>query len=147
MHNTDAARHTINESLGLASKDGFITIYTNECSAVEQALALASDPTIPDTYLQKLSSALGIHPEESNQQIELPGAAALEGNKQLLEPLSQRELEVLRLIDQGLANKEIAQKLSLAPATVKAHIRNLYGKIDAKSRTEALSKARNLGLI
>jgi len=56
-------------------------------------------------------------------------------------------LEVLKLINNGLANKEIAQKLSLAPATVKAHIRNLYGKIDAKSRTEALSKARSLKLI
>ena len=101
---------------------------------------------MPDSYLQRLSTELGIQREYLVQQ-ELPGAAALEGNLQLLEPLSQRELEVLRLIDEGLANKEIARKLSLAPATVKAHIRNIYGKISAKSRTEALSKARQLQLI
>ena len=102
---------------------------------------------ISDNYLQKLTSILGIQASSTPTQAELPGAAALESNKQLIEPLSQRELEVLDLIHQGLANKEIARKLSLAPATVKAHIRNLYGKIDAKSRTEALSKARSFGLI
>jgi len=146
-HNKEAARLIINESLALASQEGFTTVYTNESSVVEQVLALSSDPTIPDVYLQKLTTALGIKPEESPKQAALPGAAALESNKQLLEPLSSRELEVLKLIDNGLANKEIAQKLSLAPATIKAHIRNLYGKIEAKSRTEALSKARNIGLI
>jgi len=147
MHNIEAARTSINESLQLASQDGFISVYTNENPIIQQALALCSDPTISDSYLQKLTSILGLQIEPTQTQAELPGAAALESNKQLLEPLSQRELEVLDLINQGLANKEIARKLTLAPATVKAHIRNLYGKIEAKSRTEALSKARNLGLI
>lgn len=147
MHETEAARSCINESLLLASQDGFISVYTNESQTIQQALALCSDPTISDKYLQKLTTILGIQTNHSPNQAELPGAAALESNKQLLEPLSQRELEVLDLINQGLANKEIARKLTLAPATVKAHIRNLYGKIEAKSRTEALSKARNLGLI
>lgn len=143
----EAATKTINESLSYAAKEGFIALYTQETKALGQVLALCNDPTIPDGYLQKLSSAMGFQHEEVVTQSELPGAAALESNVQLLEPLSQRELEVLRLIDKGLANKEIAQKLSLAPATVKAHIRNLYGKISAKSRTEALSRARKLGLI
>ncbi|MFT7185026.1 MAG: LuxR family maltose regulon positive regulatory protein [Pseudohongiellaceae bacterium] len=147
MHDTEAARASINESIHLASQDGFISVYTNENKNIQQALALCSDPTISDRYLQKLTSILGIHANLAPTQAELPGAAALESNKQLLEPLSQRELEVLDLINQGLANKEIARKLTLAPATVKAHIRNLYGKIEAKSRTEALSKARSLGLI
>ncbi|MCG8613930.1 MAG: LuxR C-terminal-related transcriptional regulator, partial [Pseudomonadales bacterium] len=66
---------------------------------------------------------------------------------ELIEPLSARELEVLFLINDGLANKQIAAKLSLAPATVKAHIRNLYGKMAVKSRTEALAKARQLALL
>ena len=147
IHDNEAARLSINESLHLASQDGFISVYTNEKPVIQQVLALCSDPTISDSYLQKLTSILGLQVESSPSQAELPGAAALENNKQLLEPLSQRELEVLDLINQGLANKEIARKLTLAPATVKAHIRNLYGKIEAKSRTEALSKARNLGLI
>jgi LuxR family maltose regulon positive regulatory protein len=147
MHDKEAAQKSINESLLLASQDGFMSIYTNENQSIQQALALCSDPNISDNYLQKLTSILGIQASSTSTQAELPGAAALESNKQLIEPLSQRELEVLDLIHQGLANKEIARKLSLAPATVKAHIRNLYGKIDAKSRTEALSKARSFGLI
>ena len=65
----------------------------------------------------------------------------------LAEPLSKRELEVLMLIDQGLPNKKIADKLCLAPATVKAHIRNIYSKINASSRTDALAKARLMGVI
>ncbi|KZZ22246.1 hypothetical protein A3752_06995, partial [Oleiphilus sp. HI0081] len=148
LHNSKEAEEAIKESLHLASQDGFISVYTNEAVELLPVLALGADPSIPDSYLQKLSATLGLSNETKPvQQDELPGAAALESNKQLLEPLSSRELEVLGLIDQGLANKEIAQKLSLAPATVKAHIRNLYGKIEAKSRTEALSKARSIGLI
>ena len=147
QNNITEAKSVINESLALASQEGFIALYTNEAKDISQVLALCNDPTIPDNYLQRLTSELGMQHEQEQSQSELPGAAALESNTQLLEPLSQRELEVLKLIDKGLANKEIAQKLSLAPATVKAHIRNLYGKIAAKSRTEALSKSRQLGLI
>jgi LuxR family maltose regulon positive regulatory protein len=143
----EAASEAIKQSLQLASQDGFISVYANETKAILRVLALGADPSLPDAYLQKLSHTLGLHSEQPTSKIELPGASALESNKQLLEPLSQREIEVLGLIDQGLANKEIALKLSLAPATVKAHIRNLYGKIQAKSRTEALSKARAIGLI
>ena len=66
---------------------------------------------------------------------------------ELAEPLSQREQEVLELINQGLANKDIAGKMSVAPATVKAHIRNLYGKLSVGRRTEALARARELGLL
>lgn len=141
------AQSAINESIAMASKEGFVAVYTNEHKDITKLLALSNESSVQDTYLQKLSSGMGLKQEQSKSEEQLPGAAAFENNIQLLEPLSQRELEVLRLIDEGLANKEIAQKLSLAPATVKAHIRNLYGKIAAKSRTEALSKARQIGLI
>lgn len=142
-----AARTAINESVKLAAREGFVAVYSTEGKDISKLLGLCNDIEIPDTYLQKLSQAIGLKNEQPSTQNELPGAAAFENNLQLLEPLSQRELEVLKLIDEGLANKEIASKLSLAPATVKAHIRNLYGKIDAKSRTEALSKSRQLGLL
>jgi LuxR family maltose regulon positive regulatory protein len=69
------------------------------------------------------------------------------GNTDLPEPLSQRELEVLDLINRGLANKDIANTMGVAPTTVKAHIRNLYGKLAVGSRTEALAKARELRLL
>jgi LuxR family maltose regulon positive regulatory protein len=65
----------------------------------------------------------------------------------LVEPLSQRELEVLHLLALGRTNQEIAQQLIVAPGTVKAHIHNIYGKLDVARRTEAVARARQLGIL
>ena len=65
----------------------------------------------------------------------------------VVEPLSNREIEVLKLIAEGLTNQEIAQKLYLSTSTVKAHTYNLYSKLDVHSRTQAVAKARMLGVL
>ncbi len=65
----------------------------------------------------------------------------------LIEPLSDRELEVLRLIVEGYSNQEIANRLVVALSTVKTHINNLYGKLGVQSRTQAVARARALGLL
>ena len=65
----------------------------------------------------------------------------------LIEPLSQRELEVLQLISDGASNREIAQELVLAIGTVKKHISNIFGKLGVSSRTQAVARARELDLI
>jgi DNA-binding CsgD family transcriptional regulator len=65
----------------------------------------------------------------------------------LPEPLSTRELQVLRLIDQGMTNPEIAVKLVVAPSTVKTHINNIYGKLGVETRTQALNRARDLKIL
>jgi len=65
----------------------------------------------------------------------------------LIEPLSERELEVLRLIAQGLSNQEITRKLFVALSTVKGHNLRIFAKLGAKSRTEAVARARELGLL
>jgi LuxR family maltose regulon positive regulatory protein len=65
----------------------------------------------------------------------------------MLEPLSERELEILRLIALGKTNKEIADTLVIAVSTVKSHINNLYGKLGTNRRTQAIAIARDLGLL
>ena len=65
----------------------------------------------------------------------------------LIEPLSQRELEVLHLVAQGLSNREISERLFLTLSTVKGHNRQLFGKLQVQSRTEAVARARELGLL
>jgi LuxR family maltose regulon positive regulatory protein len=65
----------------------------------------------------------------------------------LVEPLSARELEVLQLIADGMTNQEIASRLYLALNTVKAHTRNIYGKLGVNSRTQAVAKARVLRIL
>ena len=64
-----------------------------------------------------------------------------------VEPLSERELEVLQLIAKGLTNQEIASKLFLSLNTVKVHNRNIYGKLSAHHRAEAVARARALGIL
>lgn len=65
----------------------------------------------------------------------------------LVEPLSERELEILQLIAAGQSNEEIAQTLVIALGTVKKHINNIYGKLDVHSRTQALVQAKALNLL
>ncbi len=65
----------------------------------------------------------------------------------LIEPLSQREREVLELIAEGLSNTEIAERLFLAPTTVKVHTRHIYEKLNVNSRTQAVAQAHKLKLL
>ncbi|UCG26485.1 MAG: response regulator transcription factor [Chloroflexota bacterium] len=68
-------------------------------------------------------------------------------NQPLLEPLSDRELEVLDLIAGGFSNQEIADRLFITVGTVKTHAHNIYGKLDANGRTQAVARARELELL
>jgi DNA-binding NarL/FixJ family response regulator len=68
-------------------------------------------------------------------------------SQSLPEPLSDREIEVLSLVAQGLSNREIAAKLFISLGTAKTHIHNLCGKLGAQNRTEAAIRARELGLV
>ena len=65
----------------------------------------------------------------------------------MLDPLSQRELEVLQLIAKGLSNEEISERLFLALSTVKGHNRIIFDKLQVQRRTEAVARARELGLL
>ncbi len=72
---------------------------------------------------------------------------ALPDQTALAEPLSTRELEVLQLVHQGLSNQQIALRLNVAPSTVKTHINNIYGKLGVQTRVQAITRARELGLL
>jgi DNA-binding CsgD family transcriptional regulator len=64
----------------------------------------------------------------------------------MVEPLSERELEVLNLIAEGNSNRQIASQLHIAPSTVKTHINNIYGKLEVQTRVQAINRARELNL-
>jgi LuxR family maltose regulon positive regulatory protein len=65
----------------------------------------------------------------------------------LIEPLTERELQVLRLLAEGLSNQEIANNLVVAVGTIKTHTASLYRKMDVVNRTQAVARARELGLL
>ncbi|TAE28889.1 MAG: DNA-binding response regulator [Cytophagales bacterium] len=78
-----------------------------------------------------------------------PSTDALSPNEQVLDQLSisPRELDVLVQLARGLSNEEIAERLFVSTNTVKTHLANIYSKLDVKRRTQAVEKARALGLI
>jgi DNA-binding CsgD family transcriptional regulator len=91
---------------------------------------------------QKLKQMIIPHPAQEQNFIAPASPAGQAG-----EGLTARELEVLMLIEQGLSNGQIAQRLSLAPSTVKTHINNIYSKLGVQSRIRAIRQAKTLGLI
>ena len=100
----------------------------------------AAHGIMPD-YIGKLLAASDAETQKSEDKPYLPPAQSL------IEPLSQRELEILHLIAQGLSNREIGERLFLALDTVKGHNRRIYDKLQVQSRTEAIARARELGLL
>jgi LuxR family maltose regulon positive regulatory protein len=99
-------------------------------------------PAVSPSYIQRLLAAFPDVEAEQNSQPKNQSSDA-----EWIEPLTERELEVLQLIANGLTNQDIASKLYLSLNTVKAHTRSIYGKLVVKSRTQAIVRARALGLI
>lgn len=84
---------------------------------------------------------------QANEKISPASSKTGSKHPKLVEPLSERELEVLRLLASGLSTAEVAKKLFLSPFTLKAHTQNIYIKLGVHSRIEAINKARELDII
>ena len=136
----------LSEALALAEPGGFIRTFVDEGEPMRflisdfrlqiEKQSRGSDYKLID-YVDRLLAAFA-RPESKvqNRKSEI-----------LVEPLSQRELDVLRLISQGLSNREIGERLFLALSTVKGHTRILFDKLQVQRRTEAVARARELGLL
>jgi len=101
-------------------------------------------------YAIHLLSQYDAEPHEvtaAHEKASLAGDPSASSGQALVEPLSQRELEVLRLMALGRTNREIAGQLIVAPGTVKAHTASIYRKLDVANRTEAVARARQLGIL
>ncbi len=97
--------------------------------------------------LASVIAELLAEPAEAPDAPDVSKADSWQANLQLVEPLSQREWEILRLVAEGLTNAEIAARLVVDISTVKKHINHVYSKLGVTSRVEATSRARESGLI
>jgi LuxR family maltose regulon positive regulatory protein len=138
----EQAVQVLGEALALAEPGGFIRIFVDEGQSMAHLLEETLNRGIAPNYVQRLLTAFPIH--EIGQPVPLQRQAL---KSELVEPLSQRELEVLRLIAQGLSNREISKQLFLALNTVKGHNQKIYSKLQVKSRTEAIARAHELDLL
>ena len=137
----DRAVQLLGEALALAEPGGFIRIFIDEGAPMVQLLSAAAAYGMLPDYIAKLLAAFKAEERKSQAKSDLSPALPLS------EPLSRRELEVLQLIARGLSNREISERLFLALDTVKGHNRKIYGKLQVQSRTEAIARARELGLL
>jgi LuxR family maltose regulon positive regulatory protein len=128
---------TLGEALSLAEPEGYIRLFVDEGPAMADLLRQADAQGLFPQYIPKLLAAFASPAAPISTSTFMP----------LLDPLSERELEILRLTASGMSNKELANKLFLTVGTVKWHLNNIYSKLDVRSRTQAIARAREMKLI
>jgi LuxR family maltose regulon positive regulatory protein len=126
-------------ALSLAEPEGFVRVFVDRGQPMARLLYHAAERGIAPEYAGRLLVAF--------PPVELAPTAPSRPSPEMIEPLSEREREVLLLIAEGLSNREIAQRLFLSLSTVKVHTYNIYGKLGVHSRTQAVAKARALGIL
>jgi len=148
--NTADALTFLERALILAEPEDYVRTFVDEGEPMAELLArlkaedgrhVLSEAEKMKGYVLKLLAALE---KDAVRPIFHPSALILQP---LVEPLTARELELLRLVAAGHSNKETAQELFVAVGTVKKHLNNIYGKLDVSSRTQAVARARELDLL
>jgi LuxR family maltose regulon positive regulatory protein len=137
----DQAVQLLGETLALAEPGGFIRLFLDEGAPMAQLLHEATSHGLMPDYAGRLLAAFEAEKRKGQSNSDLASANAL------IDPLSPREIEILKLITQGLSNQEIGNRLFLALDTVKGHNRRIFEKLQVQRRTEAIARARELGLI
>jgi LuxR family maltose regulon positive regulatory protein len=169
---TARAVNTLARALSLAEPEGFVRAFVEEGPPMARLLYEAAARGIAPDYAGKLLAAFEATTKDqgprtkdkgersfpsagpstgsggpSGQAVRPLGGLGAGSSWDPVEPLSERELEVLQLIAKGLSNREIAARLVLSLNTVKAHTRNIYGKLEVHSRTQAIVRGRAFGLL
>jgi LuxR family maltose regulon positive regulatory protein len=139
-----AALVPLQQALMLAEPEGYLRIFVDEGDPMAQLLREASARGIMPTYTLKLLTAFDGEQLGSAGKLPLPTAPT---SQHLVEPLSERELEVLRLFKTELSGPEIARELVIALSTVRSHAKGIYSKLNVNSRREAVKRAAELHLI
>jgi LuxR family maltose regulon positive regulatory protein len=143
LNQIDRAYADLQRALTFAAPEDYVRVFIDEGEAMRILLEGMRDQSGGmKTYVQKLLAAFS--PQAAIPALLHPSSLI---PHPLVEPLTDRELEVLRLMAGGLSNSEIAVRLIVAESTVKKHINHLFDKLDVETRVQAINKARELKLI
>jgi LuxR family maltose regulon positive regulatory protein len=134
----DEAQEFLLQALEWAQPAGYVRTFVDAGPSLSPLLEEAALQGANPQYLKTLLSALAHEPSAERESGPITS---------LIEPLSERETEVLRLAAAGLSNRQIAAKLIISLGTVKTHMHNIYSKLNASNRTQAVATARESGLI
>jgi LuxR family maltose regulon positive regulatory protein len=135
----DRAMAELESAITLAEPEGYVRAIADLGGPLRDLLRRVARRDVAPGYAGRLLQAV-----PASQPAGAPPSPRIPS---LVEPLSKRERQVLGLIAAGLSNREIADDLILAVSTVKWHINNLYGKLGVRSRTQAIARAREMGLL
>ena len=139
--NRSGALAALGEALTLASSRGYVRVFADEGPEMAALLAETRAEGVPATYLARVRRACGVSGNgaaDGGQRAARPG---------LVDPLTAREIEVLTLLAAGAPNQGIADQLVVTVDTVKKHMTHVLAKLGAANRTEAVARARQLGLL
>jgi LuxR family maltose regulon positive regulatory protein len=134
---TEKALRILSRALKLAGPEGYLRLFIDEGSPMIDLLRQAASRGMEMNYVSKLLDSF-----ESREAV-----SEAKKFQPLVEPLSERELEVLRLLAAGLSNQQIAEELYLSINTVKVHAKNIYGKLNVHGRMQAVQHARELKIL
>jgi LuxR family transcriptional regulator, maltose regulon positive regulatory protein len=143
----DRAVEALAEALALAEPGGYLRTFLDEGPPMASLLQRAASRGVAPDYARRLLAAFGQTLSPAPESIEAGAPHPSSSARPLVEPLTDRELEVLRLLAAGLSNPEIASELVVATSTVRSHCKNIYGKLDVHSRWDAVQRGHELGLL
>jgi LuxR family maltose regulon positive regulatory protein len=129
----------LKQALELAESDNEVTLFVREGPAMEKLLRLARIKSYYPAFVQRLLAAFESHRKRK--------PASLIVHEELIESLSERELEVLQHLNGPLSTPEIAEQLIVSANTVRTHIKSIYGKLGVHGRSGAVRQARSFGLL
>ncbi len=142
-----AALGALERALRLAEPEGYVRLFVDEGAPMARLLAEAQAQHIMPAYVAKLRAAFSIVAEQTAPRGPQTVHVSTGAEQPLIEPLSEREIEVLALVAQGFSNREIAEQLFISINTVKGHNRLIFEKLQVQRRTEAVARAREMGLV
>ncbi len=145
LGNREKALDLLDKVLAQAEPEGVMRLFLDEGVLMLEMLSAAKAQGIRPQFVNQLLAAFKSEPDEGLQKGSVISVEKIAPS--LLEPLSPRELEILRLLAKGLSNQQICQRLYLALDTVKGHNRKIFDKLNVKSRSEAIARAHELNLL